>query len=158
MLKKEKSGVTGIIQITVRDEKGRVTNKKTLRNIVVNTGLAGISSRITGAGSESAFTYLAVGTGTTTEDATDTALETELTDSGFARASATVAQTTTTTTNDSTTLDYTWTATADKAITEVGAFNAGSGGTLLGHKVFSAINVTSGSSLEIIYKFIIARA
>jgi len=45
------------------------------------------------------------------------------------------------------------TASGAKAVTECGALNAASSGTLLGHQVFSAINVTSGDTLELTYNF-----
>lgn len=68
-------------------------------NLVTNAGLAGVASRINGAGSEAAFTYIAVGTGTTSANASDTTLETEITDSGLARASATASRVTVDVTN-----------------------------------------------------------
>lgn len=125
-----------------------------LKNLITNAGLAGIASRINGAGSEAAFTYLALGTGVTAAASGDTALETEIVDSGLARAAATATRETDTVTNDSARLDYTWTASGSKAITECGALNAASGGTLLGHEVFSAVNVASGDSFQVQYDFI----
>ncbi|OQB16960.1 MAG: hypothetical protein BWY14_01282 [Parcubacteria group bacterium ADurb.Bin192] len=132
---------------------GRWTDQLVFNNLVVNAGLAGMASRCNGSGGEAAFTYLAVGIGTTAPAAGNTALETEITDSGLARASATVSRVTTTVSNDTAQLDKTWNVTGTKAVTEAGAFNAASSGTLLGRQTFSAVNVANGDTLQVIYKF-----
>lgn len=129
-----------------------------VRNLLPSAGLAGLASRINGSGSEAAFTYLEVGVGTTAPDAADTALETAITDSGLARAAATCTRSQTTVANDTAQLDKTWSVSGTKAVTECGAFNAGAAGVMLGRQTFAAINVTSGDSLQITYKFICANA
>ena len=126
---------------------------KTLANLIPTAGKAGVASRINGDGSEAAFTYLAVGTGTTAADAANTTLEAEIVDSGLARASATASRVTTDVTNDTAQLVKSWSVSGTKAVTECGALNAASTGTLLGRQVFSAINVVSGDTLQVTYKF-----
>jgi len=144
--------VKGFIEMKViRD--GKVITSQKIQNLITNAGLAGLSSRINGSGAEAAFTYLAVGTGTTAAAAGDTTLETEITDSGLERAAATASIVTTTVTDDTAQLVYAWTATGSKAITECGAFNDASAGILLGHQVFSAVNVESGDTFQVTYKF-----
>lgn len=118
-------------------------------NLITNAGMAGVASRINGAGSEAAFTYIAIGTGTTAADATDTALETEITTNGGERASASASRTTTDVTNDTSRLVNTFNFTGSFAVTESGVLNAGASGVLLCHQVFSAINVTNGDSLQV---------
>lgn len=118
-------------------------------NLVTNAGKAGVASRINGAGSEAAFTYIAIGTGTTAAAAGDTTLETEITTGGGARAAATASRTTTDVTNDTARLVLTFTFSATFAVTEAGALNAASAGTLLNRQVFSAVNVVSGDSLQV---------
>lgn len=118
-------------------------------NLITNAGMAGVASRINGDGSEAAFTYIAVGTGTTAAAATDTTLETEISDSGLSRAAATASRTTTDVTNDTARLQKTFSVTGTKAVTEAGALNAASVGVLLNRQVFSAINVVNGDSLQI---------
>ena len=118
-------------------------------NLVTNTGRAGIASRIGGSGGEAAFTYIAIGTGTTAAAAGDTTLETELTTGGGARAAATVSRTTTDTTNDTARAVLTFTFSSSFAVTEAGLLNAASAGTLLNRNVFSAVNVVSGDSLQV---------
>lgn len=118
-------------------------------NLVTNAGLAGIASRINGAGSEAAFTYIAIGTGTTAAAAGNTALQTEITTGGGARASATVSRTTTTVTNDTARHVLTFNFTSSFAVTEAGVLNAASTGTLLNRQVFTAVNVANGDSLQV---------
>lgn len=135
---------------------GRMANSVTIKNLVTNAGFAGIAARIGADAVEAAFDYLAVGTGTTAANASNTTLETEITDSGLARAQGTDSRTTTTVTNDTLNINYTWTASGSKAITECGLLNAGSSGTLLGRNVFSAVNVVSSDSFELTYKVKVA--
>lgn len=145
----------GIINIkAIRD--GEVIDEREVQNLITTAGKAGISARINGVGSPTAYTYLAVGTGTTAPASGNTALETEITDSGLARTAATASQVTTTTTNDTAQLSYTWTVSGTKAVTECGILNASTSGTMLGRQTFSAINVVSGDSLQITYKVVVA--
>lgn len=132
---------------------GHWGDKMVVRNLVTNAGFAGMASRCNGSGAEAAFTYLAVGTGATAANAADTTLQTEITGSGLDRAAATCTRVTTTQTNDTAQLDYTWSVSGTKAITECGALNANAAGVLLGRQVFSAINVVSGDQVQMTYKF-----
>ncbi len=100
---------------------------------VTNAGLDAISGLVGNVGSETAFSYLALGTGNTTFSAADVILATEIlvgVDSGLVRTSATVTQVTTTQTNDTIQFAKTFTAAATTTVKEVGVFNhatAGSG-------------------------------
>lgn len=123
-----------------------------LRNLITNAGLAGVASRINGAGSEAAFTYIALGTGTTAANANDIALETEITTGGGERANATASRVTDTVTNDTAQLQHTFTFTSSFAITESGVLNAAAAGVLLCRQVFSAVNVVSGDQLQVTWK------
>jgi len=118
-------------------------------NLVTNAGLAGLASRTNGAGSEAAFTYIAIGTGTTAAAAGNTTLETEITTGGGERASATASRTTTTVTNDTARHVLTFNFTSTFAVTEAGVLNAASTGTLLNRQVFTAVNVANGDSLQV---------
>lgn len=118
-------------------------------NLVTNAGLAGIASRLNGAGSEAAFTYIAIGTGTTAAAAGDTTLETETTTGGGERASATASRTTTTVTDDTARHVLTFNLTSSFAVTEAGVLNAASTGVLLNRQVFTAVNVVNGDSLQV---------
>lgn len=127
-----------------------------IKNLVTTAGKALAAGLLGASGAPAAVTYLEVGTGTTAAAAGNTALETAITDSGLARAAATVSLVTTTTTNDTLQLLKSWSVSGTKAVTECGAFNASSAGSMLGRQVFSAINVISGDTLQITYKFAVS--
>jgi hypothetical protein len=128
---------------------GRWVESVTVHNLITNAGLALIAGRLNGSGSPAAATFIAVGTGTTAAAAGDTALQTEIVDSGLARAAATVSLVTTDVTNDTARMTNTFSVTGTKAVTEAGVLNAGSGGTLLNRQVFSAVNVVNLDSLAV---------
>jgi len=141
----------GLISLKVTDKDGNLKDERLIKNTITNAGLAQIAL-LAGDASAVPFTYLALGTGTTAADAADTALETESSASGLARAAATVSRATTTVTNDTLQLLHAFTAGASAAITECGMFNDASVGTILGRQVFAAINVISGDIITITYK------
>lgn len=132
---------------------GHWDTERNISNLVTTSGKAGVASRINGAGGEAAFTYIAVGTGTTAAAAGDTALQTETSTSGLSRANATASRTTTDVTNDTARLVNTFTVTGSVAVTESGVLNNSSGGTLLARQVFSAVNVVNGDSLQVTWDF-----
>lgn len=131
---------------------GYWSSRKAIGNLITNAGFAGSAGRLMGSGSPAAFTYIAVGTGATAAAVTDTALQTETSTSGLARANGTVSLVTTSVTNDTAQVTNTFSVTGTVAVTESGVFNAASSGTLLCHQVFSAINVLNGDSLAITWK------
>lgn len=131
---------------------GSWNSYKMVSNLITNAGAAGAASRFNGAGSEAAFTYVAVGTGATAANVADTTLQTELATSGLSRAAATCTRVTTDVTNDTAQESVTFTVTGTAAVTESGVFNAASSGVLASRQVFSAINVVNGDSLTITWK------
>ena len=133
---------------------GNYADKMVISNLVTEAGVAGIAARINAAGAPAAFTYIAIGEGTTAAADADTELEAECTASGGARASATCTVVTTDTPGDTAQLvnTFNFTTGAAYAVTESGVLNAASDGTLLARQVFSAINVASGDSLQITWK------
>lgn len=122
-------------------------------NLITNAGFAAMASRLNGSGAEAAFTYIALGTGATAATVSDTTLQTEITTNGGQRAAATASRTTTGVSNDTAQLLKVFTVTADFVITESGVFNAASGGVMLSRQLPSAINLLSGKSLEVIWKY-----
>jgi|TARA_Y100000310_G_scaffold279075_2_gene297998 hypothetical protein len=153
---RESLKLKGHIKAEVRDSEGNLREERDIFNVITNAGLDEVTALIGNVGSPTSFGYLAVGTGTTAAAATDTTLETEITDSGLERGATTNTQQTTTVTNDTLRLAITFSVTGTKAVTEVGAFNAASVGTMLGRQVFSALNVASGDTLTVQYSFIFA--
>lgn len=128
---------------------GKYTEKLDVSNLITNAGLAALAARAYSDGVEAAFTYMAIGIGTTAAAVTDTALQSEITTNGGQRGALTGSRTTTDVTNDTTVFSKTWTFTGAFAVTEAGILNASSGGTLLARTVFGAINVTSGFILTL---------
>jgi len=124
-------------------------DKLAFHNLITNAGFAGVASRINGSGAEAAFTFIAVGTGTTAAAVTDTTLETELAASGLSRAASTASRVTTDVTDDTARLNNQFTVTGTEAVTESGVLNAGAAGVLLCRQVFSAVNVVNGDTLDV---------
>ncbi len=125
---------------------------RNISNLVTNAGFAGVASRINGADSEAAFTYIAVGTGAVAANVADTTLGTETAASGLSRAAGTASRVTTTQTNDTAQILKSFSVSGSVAVTESGVLNAASTGTLLCRQVFSAINVVNGDTLQITWK------
>jgi len=118
-----------------------------------NVGFAAVAGLMGDVDAQDPFTYLALGTGSTAADPTDTTLEAEIADTGLARHVATVSRVTTTVANDTMQLLYEWTATGVKILREIGAFNAAAAGAMLGRKVFDAITTAVDMKVKMTYKF-----
>lgn len=145
----------GVYTIEVRDKDGNLKDREVVENLIVNTGLAEIAGLVGNTGSPTAFTYLAVGSASTAANATDTTLETELTDGGLKRASATVTRQTTTAANDTLQLVKTFTVTGTKTVREVGVFNDSTSGTMLSRSILTSDkNLESGDTFTLTYKLI----
>lgn len=124
---------------------------KTNASLSEYSGLAG------GVGGKTAFTYVAVGTGTNAETAARTTLYGEVTGSGLGRASVTPTQQTTVQTNDTLQLVKTWTVSGTVAIAEVGVFNASPNGTMAFRDKLSAVkNVVDGDTYQLTAKIVFA--
>lgn len=142
----------GTLQLTLIDENGQIKQQDE-HNLVVNTGLAYIASRMkdTTAG---AMSHMGVGTGTTAAAAGNTALETAL---GARVTLDSTTLVTTTATDDSVQYVATFDAgTATGAITEAGIFNALTSGTMLCRTVFPVINKGALDTLVITWKVTVA--
>jgi len=127
-----------------------------MRNTITDVGLGVVSGLIGGVGSETEFTYIAVGTSSAAEDAGHTALTGEIADSGLSRVAATVTQETTTETDDTLQLYKEFTVTGSKTVEEIGVFNAASSGDMLGRKLTTSKAVANGEKLQATYQFIIS--
>jgi hypothetical protein len=120
--------------------------------VVTNDGIGAVVRLVFSGLTEAKFGYLAIGTGTTPESPTDTALQSEL-----KRKAASVTQMTTTITGDTARLEAEFSS-ADgligtATISESGIFNAPSGGVLLARKTFPGIplDFNAGDSILIRY-------
>ncbi len=136
---------TANVWLVLRDSKGDVKDIRVLRNLVVNAGLAWLASALSGAqATPSNMKYVAIGTGTATAVAGDTALGGEV----ETRVAGTQSLTTVDTANDGYLCVGTQNITANRAVTEVGLFSASTSGSLLARQIFSVMNMVSGDSLQ----------
>jgi hypothetical protein len=136
---KDNMKASGKLEIVVKDANGNVKDTRKVENLVVDTGLDFIASRMGGTG-DSVMSHMGIGTGTTAAAAGDTDIET-INGSREALDSATVT--------DNTIVYVGSFDSRTGAITEAGVFNAATAGTMLCRTVFSAINLTSADSLTV---------
>lgn len=137
---------------TIRDSLGCIVETRKLKNTITNVGHAVANGLMSNQGSYGFATFLAIGIGTQSA-AGATALNSEITTAGGARANGTASQVTTTVTNDTTSLTHTWTFTGGFAITEEGILTATSAGSLLAYQTFAAINVVNGNTLQVTHTY-----
>jgi len=127
---------TLLIQLT-RD--GQIIDEREIQNTITTVGKNLVATLVSGLGT--AFTHMAIGTGTTAAAAGDTALGTEagrVTLTSKAVTAGTIAY-----------IGDFPAGTGTGSITEAGNFNASSAGTMLNRAVFSAVNKTAADALKI---------
>ncbi len=117
-----------------------------MATVFTNAGRAITTNRVKGSGTEPA--YVAIGTGAGTAAAADTTLFTEV----ESRVLGTSTQQTTTVTNDTYQVVGTITATAARAVTNAGLFDASSGGNLYMKGDFATVNLAIGDSIQLTEK------
>lgn len=118
-----------------------------MATVYTHAGKAITTNRLKGSGTEP--NYVAWGTGAGTAAAGDTTLFTE---SAEARVAGTSTQQTTSQTNDTYQVVGTLTASATRAITNAGLFDASTSGNLFVKGDFSTINLASGDSIQFTIK------
>ncbi len=132
--------MTGDLKIVLTDENGQIKHEQEVKNLVVTVGKNFIASRMKDT-TDTAMSHMAIGSGSTAADVSDTALGTQL---------GRVSLTSTTVTNNNVAYVATFPAgTGTGAVTEAGLFNASSGGTMLCRTVFSVINKGAADTLGI---------
>jgi len=130
----------GTLDIVVRGPDGNIKDEKKVENLIVDTGLDFIASRMSGT-SENVMSHMAVGTGSTAAAAADTALGTELDRN---------ALTSTTVTDNAIAFVCSWAAgDGTGSLTEAGLFNASSAGTMLCRTVFGTVTKAADDSMTI---------
>jgi hypothetical protein len=138
----EELKATGLVKIVQTNAAGQIVKEFKVPNLVVTAGKNHIAAKIAATtNSPAAMTHMAIGTGTTSPGAGDTALGTQ---TGRVSLSGSVVSTNT--------ITYTATfpaGTGDGAITEAGVFNASSGGTMLCRTTFPVVNKASGDTIAI---------
>ena len=147
----DKIKARGIVSFVLTDEAGNVKEQHD-HNLVVDTGLAYIASRMKDA-SATVMSHMAVGTGTAAAADAQTTLGTEI--ARVALTSTTIV--TTSVTGDS--VQYVATfepGTGTGALTEAGLFNGASAGTMLARTVYPVINKGALDTLTITWKVTVA--
>lgn len=139
----------GRVAMVLRDAQGNVKAEQEINNLVVNSGLDFIASRMKDA-TATAMSHMAIGAGTTAAAAGDTALESEL---------GRNALTSTTVTSNAVAYVATFGAgVGTGAVTEAGLLNAGTGGDMLCRTVFSVVNKAADDSLQITWTVTLSAA
>lgn len=136
--------LSGRLSIVVKGENGQVKDQREVKNLVVNTGLAYIVSRMVGT-AKNVMSHMAVGSGSTAAAAGDTALESPL-GSRKSLDSTTIAG------SNNEQVVYVTTFAAGEgtgAITEAGIFNASTSGDMLCRTVFSVVNKAASDTMII---------
>lgn len=140
----EQLKAAGRLSIVLKDERGAVKDTREIKNLVVNTGLAHITSRLLGT-SSGVMSHMALGAGTSSAAAGDTTLGSPL---GSRKAFDSVTQSGSN--NESIVYVTTFSpGEATGAVTEAGIFNASSSGTMLCRTVFSVVNKAAGDTLQV---------
>jgi len=140
---------TGKLNIQIVGSDGRLKDEKTVDNLVVSTGLAFIASRMKDA-TAAVMSHMAMGSGTSSPAAGNTALVTEL---------SRIALTSTTVTANAVAYSATFgPAAGTGAVTEAGLFSASSAGSMLCRTVFGVVNKEAGDTMVITWTVTIGAA
>jgi hypothetical protein len=118
-----------------------------MATVIADTGLAIVTNRIKGSGTEPV--HVAWGTGAGTAGVTDTTLFTEAAES---RTTGTSSRVTTTTTNDTYQVEGTITSLSGQTITNAGLFDAATTGNLFLKGDFTGIALLTGEAIAFTMK------
>jgi hypothetical protein len=131
----------GDVAIVLKDKDGNIKDTREITNLVVNTGLTFICSRMAGT-SAGVMTHMAVGSGTTAAAAGQTDLVSIL-------GSREALDSTSASSNTITFVSSFEAGEGTGAITESGIFNASSGGTMCARVTFPAVNKQADDTMSI---------
>lgn len=140
----DQKAVIGSLFACLRDKNGKIKDRFEVDNLVVKVGRDHIANQLSSL-SQAAMSHMAVGTGTTIQNESDTQLETELNRKILTSKNQGSGA-------DANKIVYIteWIAgEATGGITEAAIFNAASGGTMLCRTVFPIKNKGAGDSLTL---------
>lgn len=138
----------GRVGIVLKDKDGNVKETRDIDNLVVDTGLDYIASRMKDA-TATAMTHMALGSGSTAAAAGDT-------DLGSILGSRELLDSTTVTDNTVVYVSSFEAGDATGAVTEAGIFNASTGGTMLCRTVFSVVNKAADDTMSVTWTITIS--
>lgn len=145
--------LSGELSIVLKDKDGNVKDTREVKNLVVNSGLAFIISRMAGT-AKNVMSHMALGSGTTATAGGQTDLVTLL-------GSREALDSSTITGDNNEKISYVASFEAGDgtgAVTEAGIFNAGTGGDMLCRTVFPVVNKASDDTMVITWVITIAAA
>jgi hypothetical protein len=137
--------VPNTVHIVARHKDGTVFYDQTFHNLRTNAGINWQYNQMAGT-TAAVCTYIALSNDSGSPAATDTAVASEITANGLARANGTASHTTNAT---SYTVAYTFTATGTQSAQKAGLLNAASSGTLCFENTFTQVSLASGDTLAI---------
>lgn len=137
--------VPNMVHIVARHKDGTIFFDKTVHNLRTNAGINWQYGQMAGT-TAAVCTYIALSNSGATPAATDTALASEITANGLARANGTASHTANAT---SYTIAYTFTATGAQSAQNAGLLNASSSGTLCFENTFTQVTMASGDTLAV---------
>ena len=133
--------LSGQLNIVVKGKDGKVKEERTEKNLVVTAGLTFIASRMKDA-TASAMSHMGLGSGTTTEAASQTDLTTLL-------GSREALDSTTASSNTIVYVASFEAGDATGAVTEAGIFNAASSGSMLCRTKFNVVNKAADDTMNV---------
>lgn len=145
--------LSGEVSLVLRGPDGQIKDTREIKNLVVNSGLAFIISRMAGT-TKGVMSYMALGSSNTAASAGQTDLVSML------GAREALDSTTITGTNNEK-IQYVATfeaGDATGAVVEAGIFNASTGGDMLCRTVFSVVNKAADDTLAITWTVTLAAA
>lgn len=145
--------LAGQLSIVLKDKNGNVKDSREVKNLVVNSGLAYIISRMAGA-SKDVMSHMALGSGTSAAAAGDTDLG-SLLGAREALDSSTIAGS-----NNEKIIYVSGFEAGDAtgAVTEAGIFNAASGGDMLCRTVFGVVNKAADDTMTVTWTITLSAA
>ena len=131
----------GDVAIVLKDKNGKVKDSRVIHNLVVNSGLTFICSRM-GATSAGVMSHMALGSGTTAASSGQTDLVSIL-------GSREALDSTSASSNTITYVSSFEAGEGTGAVTEAGVFNAASSGTMLCRTVFAVVNKAADDTMSV---------
>lgn len=138
---KDSIKLRGDLDVVVRGADGQIKDQRQLKNLIVNTGLNFICSRMKDT-TDGAMSHMGLGSGTTAAAAGDT-------DLGSLLGSREALDSTTVTDNTITYVASFEAGDATGAVTEAGLFNASTSGTMLCRTVFPVVNKGASDTMSV---------
>lgn len=138
---KDSIELRGDLDVVVRGADGQIKDQRQLKNLIVNTGLNFICSRMKDT-TDGAMSHMGLGSGTTAAAAGDT-------DLGSLLGAREALDSTTVTDNTITYVASFEAGDATGAVTEAGLFNASTAGTMLCRTVFPVVNKGASDTMSV---------